>query len=129
MSKLETSRKAESFLLHEFGCVLISLPDENPAVVSTVQSAIARIRHVVTQRKLMQFLGCWECQSQAVAPGLAEVTGEWRQVPARGSRGIPSWPISPARLPLHSREEALGLWGRTMTMWTKVRPGGRGCPG
>ena len=38
--------------------------------------------------------------------------GEWRQVPARGSRRIPSWSISAAQLLLQNREEALGLWER-----------------
>jgi len=29
--------------------------------------------------------------------------GEWKRVPARGGRRIPSWPPSPAQLPLSNR--------------------------
>ena len=37
--------------------------------------------------------------------------GEWKRVPAQGGRRIPSWPPSPAQLPLSNRYGALECHG------------------
>jgi len=98
--------------------------------VAELKEEVERLRSI---RECEREIDWWSCtlpslrqKQQEAAPRKAEnplpschraergylrVGGEWKRVPARGGKRIPSWPPSPAQLPLSNRYGALECEG------------------